>query len=791
VVKFAAENIRRVALAVEKTSVFISSRFAEFHELRRALAERLNNFPYTPIHAIELDDNGAETVAPATACINWIKRSELLVLLLGDTYGPCVQNEQISCTHLEYRAAIAADSETRVIPFFIGESISRNTQATGSDSLLDSFRREVMQNHRVGIYRRPTDDDTWKELLDTIVGWITKAIWEIRFRDLSQESDADVPDSGEIAGVSDTEIAKLESLRTERVSELALLLQAPSIESALDAAKQPRALAAAEQLSEARLALQIGERTIAEHHLREAVSLRPLDPVANEWLARVLLSRGRIKQAQEAIKLADCAARIYGKSEQALRAAAASILAARAAGQSERERGIEYARDAIQYAGWFGQAHLELARQLAQAGKSDEALGSLRRAFDCLPSSLDNVMNDPAFESMRADLREFLNDLLGRIRSMARKISGAESKIVDVLGKNSNINPDWVSDGKLSRLVYGCRRSVLRQLRLLQNQAHNCTYADVINAETASNVPMCSLDAASLTLSASRQIEITSLLVREDQTVPAGTVILKYVGAESGRIQTWVAPVPLRILRISQNITRRPVRGMESILTWTPSPQVTPRYDLTLQLNSDENSRARLLNRQTNLSKRHANTLAMQRVAGGFGCLLLLSAWLMHTGPFVQVLQIIGGLACAWYSVREWKGLRKLRSNIDNCNSELNATGQRIERIKSELQAIAEFSQEISRRLTSAIAHWEAETISLFGATMPFPGLRSAQKGDWVVIAPKTIERYGQDIGLNVAFSSNNKIDVESSLSVYRVVYRSATSVELDRDAVFFPSQRL
>lgn len=775
-------------MAIEKTSVFISSRFSEFDLLRKALAERLNGFPYAPIHAVELDDNGAETMPPSVVCLNWIKHSELLILLLGDSYGPPVQGESISCTHLEYRAAMAEDSETRVLPFFIGEAMHRNwVPIEGSDSTLDRFRREVMQNHRVGKYRRPSDDAGWTQLLEIIIGWITNTIWEVRFRDLNQESDADVPDSGEIAGVSDVEISKLESLRREGASDLALLLQTPTIESPLDAARKPRALAAAEQLAEARLALQIGERAFAERHLREAVSLRPLDPVANEWLARVLLSKGRKKQVQEAMKLAECAARIYGKSDQALRAAAASILAARAAGQFDRERGIEFARDAIDFAGWFGQAHLELARQLAQSDLADEALGSLRRTFDCYPAGLDNVRSDPAFESMQSRLDAFLRNLLGEIRSIAGKARDAEAKLVAELGNESTIDPTWALDGKLSRLVYGCRRSVLRQLKFLQAQASQCLYADAINTNTGEELPIYVLDAASLTFSGSRQIEVTSIFVREGQVVPVGAPILKYTGMESGRHQSWSAPVPMKILRVSQKPGGRPIRGVEHILMWTPAPQVVPRYELTPQLNSALDARDKLVGHQTDLSSRATAAKIAQRILAGFGGVLLLAPAIVHEGLLAGLLSFAAGGACAWYSFKKWQELRGLNNALERCAQELNATHQSIDQMNTELKFMENRSCDLRRRLMSAAAYWQDEAVSLITATMPFPGLRGAQKGDWVVVAPKTVLSYGRSVGLEVILPADSRPAASDGLAVYRVTERDSATIVLSSEAVLFP----
>ena len=71
-------------MSVQHIGIFISSRFAEFNDLRKAIARKLNDFAYVPLHPIELNDNGAD-----------ISRLNLAIKTIEDNISE-IQNQAIS-----------------------------------------------------------------------------------------------------------------------------------------------------------------------------------------------------------------------------------------------------------------------------------------------------------------------------------------------------------------------------------------------------------------------------------------------------------------------------------------------------------------------------------------------------------------------------------------------------------------------------------------------------------------------------------------------------------------------
>ena len=134
-------------MSVTKTEIFIASRFDEFSVLRDALKHRITSFPVFPLQPIDLNDNVSGSTPPIGKCLASVKRSEVMILLVGETYGGSPQGETLSYTHLEYRAAIADDSQTVVLPFFIGLSYKNKLAEFSSDPKLAAWQKEILENH--------------------------------------------------------------------------------------------------------------------------------------------------------------------------------------------------------------------------------------------------------------------------------------------------------------------------------------------------------------------------------------------------------------------------------------------------------------------------------------------------------------------------------------------------------------------------------------------------------------------------------------------------------------------
>lgn len=81
--------------------VFISSVIKGFSQFREAAAEGVRTFSHKPIMA---EDFPANPTTPQRACLQGVRQSDAMVLILGKRYGT-IQATGLSATHEEYNAA--------------------------------------------------------------------------------------------------------------------------------------------------------------------------------------------------------------------------------------------------------------------------------------------------------------------------------------------------------------------------------------------------------------------------------------------------------------------------------------------------------------------------------------------------------------------------------------------------------------------------------------------------------------------------------------------------------------
>ena len=82
--------------------VFISSLIGGFGQFREAAKRAVTAFRHMPVMA---EDFGARTSSPQIACLQGVRQSDLVVLILGEGYGPIQSGSGLSATHEEYREA--------------------------------------------------------------------------------------------------------------------------------------------------------------------------------------------------------------------------------------------------------------------------------------------------------------------------------------------------------------------------------------------------------------------------------------------------------------------------------------------------------------------------------------------------------------------------------------------------------------------------------------------------------------------------------------------------------------
>ncbi len=140
-----------------KKEIFLASRFKEFEEIRIKLVKNINKYPF--MEAVDLNDNQASPNSPLEESLLRARKSEVMILLVGETYGTIPNGETKSYTHLEYSEAIKKESNTDVLTYCIGKAYAGgNIVCSENDENLRQWQKEL-PGKRLSIYEDPSDVD--------------------------------------------------------------------------------------------------------------------------------------------------------------------------------------------------------------------------------------------------------------------------------------------------------------------------------------------------------------------------------------------------------------------------------------------------------------------------------------------------------------------------------------------------------------------------------------------------------------------------------------------------------
>jgi len=480
-------------MSITKTEIFIASRFDEFANIRSALKERINLFPVFPIEAVDLNDNISSSAPPIGKCLAAVKRAEVMVLLVGETYGGSPQGESLSYTHLEYRAAVEEDTQTVVLPFFIGASYRSKLSTPSTDPKLAAWQEEIIKNHTPAFFDGTIEA---KELSQLIFDNILKTLYEVRDAairhqmdllavsadaDYVVESDGNDAEELELA-LSQNELDQLDA-RTQSGDDQNFGEDVDDIKDLAELLKRPAEVAAIEQKREAHKAMELGDRFVAIKHFRKALELRPLDLKAAYWLARLLTTSGMNRDFREAIRLALHACKMGGYDDRPVIVASSYMVAARAAAKlNETAEAIEYAKKAVEVTPWLAAAHAELACHFASNNQLEQAFISVRQAFKIKPEIILVLNRESAFAAHAKAYSEFKRQLRQELQNSVKQLLDAQRTALKTLSQ-TRLEEEVLSsiDKKLNslqarpliNLLYDARQTTKTFLQNLQTE---CSY---------------------------------------------------------------------------------------------------------------------------------------------------------------------------------------------------------------------------------------------------------------------------------------------------------------------------
>lgn len=97
--------------------VFISSLIAGFGPARQACRGAVTTLGHAPVMA---EDFGASPNSPQVACLQGLRSADVVVLVLGESYGAVQPSSGLSATHEEYREA----RERKPVLAFVQQNIN-------------------------------------------------------------------------------------------------------------------------------------------------------------------------------------------------------------------------------------------------------------------------------------------------------------------------------------------------------------------------------------------------------------------------------------------------------------------------------------------------------------------------------------------------------------------------------------------------------------------------------------------------------------------------------------------
>jgi tetratricopeptide (TPR) repeat protein len=401
--------------------IFIASNFEEFAPLRAELRERINASTFA--RAIDLGQNRADPSSVEELSVGRVRSADLVVVLVGERYGRCVDGRKLSYTHLEYRAARA--EKVPVLPYFIGPDVSRGGVVKESgkvhDIQLQALKREIMASHIVSFH--PPSDPT--QIADTIFD---------RAREFFLEGRADVDADDEESGLG--EIGQPPGEDFSSLNGQAKLLEDTLSSSQLEVLQRPARTASFEQLLEARRAYQMGDRHAAILHFRKALELRPLAFEAGYSLARLLATSTRVRHCREASRLALRMARLADAERHSIGKGLALAVAAHAElSQGNEDRAVELVREAIEAVETRASVRIEGAAIYAAVGLLPRALEQARRAFSLRPESFIRLQRNPIlrqsseFRALSLELETTISQLVNGLRQVYRDSLALETSL--------------------------------------------------------------------------------------------------------------------------------------------------------------------------------------------------------------------------------------------------------------------------------------------------------------------------------------------------------------------------
>jgi len=352
-----------------------------------------------------LDDGLAAPVDPLTRSLDEVGRSDIVLLMCGDSYADWLDEDRLSTTHLEFRAALSAN-----IPV-----LAFATQSAIRDPRLEKMLVEVRSNCVTGELTGDADDD-----VDSIVDQLDQLFGTI---------DSGLDGSGN-KSFGPGLVRELEYLGAKGLDTWCLSrdqsLHSPSYTSLIE--RRRLALAA----------LAVGEVNEARSQAQQGADIYALDWAINYVYARLLELRrlpNDLKLGAEVARLAERRVDDLEHSPQTLsdpgetiarRRVATLILHARLARKTGDLIGaVALTAEALEISPVSREALEESARAYALQMDQPACTGAILKLLKIYPDRAVTMMRSPDFSTMQPGLEQ----------SAIRAVVTRHSQVLRILGR--------------------------------------------------------------------------------------------------------------------------------------------------------------------------------------------------------------------------------------------------------------------------------------------------------------------------------------------------------------------
>jgi len=171
-------------------TIFISSRFDEFKDLRKVIAEKkFGSLVEIGITIKMLDYRGsiADYRSPSQASIDEAENSDIFIFLLGETYGEVPENFDKSYIHLEYETAISKGM--KVLAFPVGSCYDPENETLSEKDSFRQLQESILKNNIHTTAPYTSSDYCVEELYLNIHNTLTEVVNNIVKRQLLHKED--------------------------------------------------------------------------------------------------------------------------------------------------------------------------------------------------------------------------------------------------------------------------------------------------------------------------------------------------------------------------------------------------------------------------------------------------------------------------------------------------------------------------------------------------------------------------------------------------------------------------